>query len=521
MATQVFVLVPNPEWLEPCTAALARLSLEWEEVGSLDELIERAEPPALAFLPLKRTGVGMQGLSRLRSQAPGIDVVALAARSTIEEAADAMRLGAIDYLARPPDAERIVRAVRRWQERYDALSETARLSEIITLMELGRTLTSTLRLTDLYEQIIVQVERAFLPNTVSLMLLDDSGRHLRLVAQRGLPATAVTGTEVSIEESIAGQVVREGRPQLLLGGLQGTDLEKLARGRGTIGSAMSVPLNVQRRMIGVLNVNRHPDRRNYTADDANLLHIFASQIAIALQNAQLYESLREERDRIIKAQEDVRRELARDLHDGLTQVLATLALNIDHLRTLVRDERIETSNLLEDLEFLRTMARQAMQDARMMMFGLRPLVLETQGLVSALDHYISSMREGDKRIQYHFDYANYPVDAPLAPNVGRMVFAVLQEAITNARKHSRARNILVELRRELEEGESLLCATVRDDGTGFNLNQIEGSYDQNLSFGLLNMRERAKLIDADLDISTSSEGTSIQISVPWYETARS
>ena len=518
MAAQIFLLVSNPEWVEACAAALQKLGLEYEEIASLDALIERAEPPALAFLPLKQ--IGVQGISRLRSEAPGVDVVALAGRSTIEEATDAMRLGAIDYVPRPPDEERISRAIRRWQERYAALSETARLSEIITLMELGRTLTSTLRLADLYEQIIGQVERAFLPDTVSLMLLDGHGQSLRIVAQRGLPATT-TGTEVSLEESIAGQVFREGRPQLLLGGLQNTPFESMARGRGNIGSAMSVPLNVQRRMLGVLNVNRYPDRRNYAASDANLLHVFASQIAIAVQNAQLYESLREERDRIIKAQEDVRRELARDLHDGLTQVLATLTLNVDHLRTMVRDERIDTNNLLEDLDFLRTMARQAMQDARMMMFGLRPLVLETQGLVSALDHYISSMREGDRRIQYNFDYSAYPSDAPLAPNVARMTFAVLQEAITNARKHSRARNITVELRRDVAEGESLICASVRDDGSGFDLSQIERAYDQKLSFGLLNMRERAKLIDAELQISSGPDGTTIQLTVPWYETARS
>ncbi|HEX8684428.1 MAG TPA: hypothetical protein VF707_19080, partial [Ardenticatenaceae bacterium] len=152
MAAQIFLLVSNHEWVEACAAALQKLGLEYEEIASLDALIERAEPPALAFLPLKQ--IGVPGISRLRSEAPGVDVVALAGRSTIEEATDAMRLGAIDYVPRPPDEERISRAIRRWQERYAALSETARLSEIITLMELGRTLTSTLRLADLYEQII-------------------------------------------------------------------------------------------------------------------------------------------------------------------------------------------------------------------------------------------------------------------------------------------------------------------------------------------------------------------------------
>src|SRR5690606_30432808 len=116
--------------------------------------------------------------------------------------------------------------------------------------------------------------RAFLPDTVSLMLLDENQERLVMVAQRGLSPRAVLGTEVSLEDSIAGQVVREGRPQLLLGGLKGTNYEQLARG-GLIGSAMSVPLTVQRRTIGVLNVNRRQGRSNYTESDAQLLHVFA------------------------------------------------------------------------------------------------------------------------------------------------------------------------------------------------------------------------------------------------------
>jgi len=136
-------------------------------------------------------------------------------------------------------------AIRRWQQQRELQTEKERLSEVLYLMELGRTLTSTLDLNQLYDQIITLVKRAFLPDTVSLMLLRETERGPRLVivAQRGL-GNIRPGTEVSLEGTIAGLVVKQGEPLVLLGGLKGTPYEKMARG-GPIGSSMSVPLKVQ------------------------------------------------------------------------------------------------------------------------------------------------------------------------------------------------------------------------------------------------------------------------------------
>jgi signal transduction histidine kinase len=382
-------------------------------------------------------------------------------------------------------------------------------------MELGRALTSNLHLEQLYAQVIELVERAFEPDTISVMLLNPDGERLRLVAHRGLPSGAVTGSEVTLEASIAGKVVREGRPQLLLGGLEGTGFEGLARRGRRIRSAMSVPLQTQGRTMGVINVNRFDGRATYTHHDANLLHVFAAQIAIAINNAQLYEDLREERDRIIKAQEDVRRELARDLHDGLTQVLARLALDLDFLRMQLGKGTISVPGAQDELCDLRGVVRQAIHDVRTMMFGLRPLVLETRGLVAAMEQYLAAMREGDRRMNYHLTRDEALHNYDLSPSVSRMVFAILQEAINNARKHAQGQNVWVSLRCDEGGDEPWLNAVVRDDGAGFDLEQVEGSYDERYSFGLLNMRERAQLIDARLRFrSERGHGTIVSVEVP-------
>ncbi len=515
MVTSIFLIGLDKNESKICENTLAGLHLSYQEVATVEELIQIAPPHSLVFLSLKKHG--LEGLSDVRGQRPSLNVVVLGETGTTGEAIEAMRRGALDYVPTPTPHNGIVQSTRRWQEQVAMMNDAANLSEIIMLMELGRTLTSTLRLDELYEKIIEQVERAFRPDTVSLMLLTRPG-HLRLVVQRGLSENATPGTEVSLEESIAGKVMKDGRPQLLLGGLQGTQFSTLARPGNKIASAMSIPLQVQRETVGVLNVNRHHGRPNYTEKDANLLHIFAAQIAIALQNAKLYESLRDERDLILEAQEEVRRELARDLHDGLTQVLATLILNIDFLRGLLKSGKATTETVHDDLKFLRSIARQAIQDARTLTFGLRPLVLETKGLVAALKQYLETMHEGDRTTTYNLDQDGCPTTPWLDPKVARMVFAILQEAISNARKHAEAKNVWVQIDCPKDEDKDYIFkATIRDDGKGFNLSHVEGSYHERMSFGLHNMKERALLIDANLTMTSSENGTMIELTIPWRE----
>lgn len=397
-----------------------------------------------------------------------------------------------------------------------ALPPAESTDDILTLMELGRLLTSTLELDDLYEQIIEQVQATFRPNTVSLMLLNPDARSLRIVAHRGLSRNINPGTEVPVDDSIAGSVVRDGKPQLLLGGLQGTEFARLARRDSKIASAMSIPLQVKDKTLGVLNVNRFKGQPTYTEKDAGLLHIFAAQIGIALQNAQLYASLRQERDRIMEAQEVVRRELARDLHDGLSQMLAAMAVNIGVLQTILKPGEVVPDIISEDLEYLHNAVRQAIQDARTLTFGLRPLVLETQGIGAAMRQYIATLQKSDKKTHYELVAENVTWQLPLAVNDARMAFAIIQEAINNARKHAKATNVWVTLSGGKQREEPLLTATIKDDGTGFDVAAITAEYEERLSFGLNTMRERAELIDATLNVTSSKNGgTTIQLVVPY------
>ncbi|MDQ4076885.1 MAG: ATP-binding protein, partial [Chloroflexota bacterium] len=139
---------------------------------------------------------------------------------------------------------------------------------------------------------------------------------------------------------------------------------------------------------------------------------------------------------------------------------------------------------------------------------------ESRGLAAAMEQYLAGMREGDKRTRYHLVLRDDVQNHHLALSASRMIFAVLQEAVNNARKHAQADNIWVTLQHAEGTGQRILEAAVRDDGVGFDLEQAEAAYDERYSFGLANMKERAQLIDANLHLKSDGGGTTVCLAVP-------
>jgi signal transduction histidine kinase len=132
-------------------------------------------------------------------------------------------------------------------------------------------------------------------------------------------------------------------------------------------------------------------------------------------------------------------------------------------------------------------------------------------LVAALESYLEQLK-GTGTLAIHFETSDQKLNLDL--KVARTVFSIVQEAINNAKKHAGASNLWV----QLQMTDSHLEIEVRDDGTGFDLAEVEKNYDQRGSIGLLNMQERAELVDARLDIDSvmlqGCSGTRIRLWVP-------
>jgi signal transduction histidine kinase len=243
----------------------------------------------------------------------------------------------------------------------------------------------------------------------------------------------------------------------------------------------------------------------YTADDVELLMAFAAQSAIALENARLYGEVLQERDRILAVEAAVRHELARDLHDGPAQMLAVLVMQARIVRDLAKQD---PSRIPAEVVSLEATASKALYQTRNILFDLRPLILEQQGLRPALEQYVLRLRMVEP-FQIVLDAAT--LQTRLEPKQEAAIFSIVQEAVNNAKKHAKPDNVWIDAR----ETNTALEIVVRDDGRGFDVAEIQATYATRGSLGLLNMRERAELANGALEITSQPErGTTVTLVVP-------
>lgn len=258
----------------------------------------------------------------------------------------------------------------------------------------------------------------------------------------------------------------------------------------------------------------HPEPKYFTRDRCDVLGIIGRQATIAIQNARLYQDLADEKERMAEAQEEARKKLARDLHDGPTQSVAAIAMRVNLARRMLERDQGSAADELVKIEDL---ARRTTKEIRHMLFTLRPLVLESQGLTAALQQMAEKMKEtfGQEVV--------VQIDEKLADDIemGKkgIIFYLVEEAVNNARKHAQAARIYVRLSAVKNEPE-IAWLQIADEGLGFDVDAITKSYDKRGSLGMVNLRERTELINGLLHIdSAPGKGTRVNVYIPLSEEA--
>jgi signal transduction histidine kinase len=232
----------------------------------------------------------------------------------------------------------------------------------------------------------------------------------------------------------------------------------------------------------------------FSDGDQELIETFAAHAALALENARLHERSRE-----LSIVEE-RNRLARELHDAVTQKLFGLVLAAESGAALLEQDVQQAG---AQLQLVRDLAREAMEELRSVIVHLRPAALESQGLAVALGKHVDVLRRTHKR-EIDLEISG---DAPVAAAVETDAFRIAQEALHNALRHAGAARIGV----VLHSTPGRLELTVHDDGAGF---EPGATGVRSHRLGLTTMAERARAAGGRLEIiSSPGAGTTVRLEV--------
>jgi signal transduction histidine kinase len=240
--------------------------------------------------------------------------------------------------------------------------------------------------------------------------------------------------------------------------------------------------------LGVLQIVNKKGDGPFQKDDEEMSRSLASSAGIALEYVMLNAQLAEERLRVVKVTEETRHRLARDLHDGVAQTLANAAIGIELAQ---KRARTDVDAAMAELDKLRERLLEAQKGLRDILFALAERMDGTNGS--------------------HVYARNATSTTRLAPEVEAGAYTVIREAANNAVKTGRAPNVAL----EVADDANGVTGLVEDDGTGFDVAATLGSYAGRGSLGLLQMREAARLIGAQLSIDSSpGNGTRVRLKIP-------
>ncbi|MED4395676.1 sensor histidine kinase [Priestia megaterium] len=207
--------------------------------------------------------------------------------------------------------------------------------------------------------------------------------------------------------------------------------------------------------------------------------------------------------RIIEAQEEERKRLSREIHDGPAQMLANVMMRSELIDRIYRER--SAKEVMEEIRDLRKMVRSALYEVRRIIYDLRPMALDDLGLIPTLRKYLDTIEdynEGKPRITF----ISIGQEKRTASKLEVALFRLVQEAVTNALKHADATEIQV----KIEFNNEYAILLVKDDGCGFNQEEKKEN-----SFGLIGMKERVDLLDGTISVhSKINQGTLVMIKVP-------
>jgi PAS domain S-box-containing protein len=373
--------------------------------------------------------------------------------------------------------------------------------QISTLLEISQSIVSTLDLDRLLHLILEQLGTVMPHEAAAILILEQDKLMFRTIrgpaGLQSLLNSQIPSSDLNVIDALLKRRETIYLPDLhvdetLIDQIQKT-LNVPTSAFAYLRSWLILPLIAKGDLIGCM-VLTHSQPDFYSPSTRTISQAYANQVAIAIHNAQLYKQAGD------NAAMEERNRLARELHDSVAQALYSISLFIDATRMALRMNKPEVvENHLEELSLL---SREAMSDMRLMIFELRPPILEKVGLVAALQSRLDAV-ETRAGFQASFHSAG---TFHLPGQQESELYRIVQEALNNVIKHAQATQVNVRVIGEADR----VRITVEDDGVGFDVESAEHAGGQ----GFRNMHERAASIGASCSFdSIPGRGTKVTIEV--------
>jgi len=400
------------------------------------------------------------------------------------------------YFARRPD-ERVAESFSILGAQFSAAAEATRFRtrDLLTLIEVDRSIRAEGNLDRLLHTVLTQM-LAFVSAPVGGIFLADDEGLLGLRSNVGLNSGGQPVTW-RVGEGFVGQVAAAREPRILAA-VTSAPADGIGPLLSGAGSAVAVPLAVEDDLLGVM-VLAHGDEGHFDRGMIPFLALAAGQVSLAISNASAYLQSEE----LAIAEERTR--IAREIHDGVAQMLAFTALKLDLVgRLLDRDP----SKALLELSSAKDTVRESIREIRRSIFALRPVDLERHGFTETVRRYVLDFGQQNE--------VKVSIEAEALPQLSikseGVLFRIFQEAMHNVAKHAAASNVAVRLG---TAPDAMAFVSVEDDGVGFELAAVDDRVSSAGGLGLRQMRERVQARGGRLEIeSRPGGGTKLFAAVP-------
>ena len=265
--------------------------------------------------------------------------------------------------------------------------------------------------------------------------------------------------------------------------------------------------DLERRLLGLQEIiERSEGLVRQISVVLNYLNSDLRQVGMLLEDAQQKQDFGL---RIIEAQEEERKRVSREIHDGPAQMLANVMMRSELIERIFRERGTEEG--FKEIKSLKVNVRNALYEVRRIIYDLRPMALDDLGLIPTLRKYMDTIEEYNGKIKIDFQSIGEMGDKRLPPRFEVALFRLAQEAVTNALKHAEATEISIKVEVTCKN----ITMVIKDNGKGFNIKEAMGNKDKK-SFGLIGMKERIDLLGGKMTIDSKLDlGTFIMFQVPF------